>query len=112
MNEDSIKKLVGKNIRFYRKSLNLSQFALGEKIDMDQRQIAYIEGGKCFPSLSTLNKFIKVFNCELKDLFNFIEIPEEDLIKKHLLEKINSCSPKQLKLLYKLFHIIEEEEIN
>lgn len=111
MDENNIKKLVGKKIRFFRKKLGLSQFALGEKIDMDQRQIAYIEGGNSFPSLPTLNKFIKVFECELKDLFDFVEIPAEDVLKSSIIKLLNNLSLNQLQMLYKIITAIEENTL-
>lgn len=111
MDEITIKKLLGKRIRFYRKEMKLSQFALGEKIDMDQRQIAHIEGGNCFPSLPTLNKLVQFFGCELKDLFEFVEIPDDKILQYRIVEKLDKLDTKQLKLFYRILVAIEENNL-
>lgn len=84
MDEKTIKMLLGLRIKQLRKGLKLTQFELGEKIGIDQRQIAYIEGGNSFPTLKTLNNFTKVFNCQLKDLFDY----EHLIIQENLESKI------------------------
>ena len=79
MDEITVKKLFGLRIKQLRKKLNLTQFSLGEKVGIDQRQVAYIEGGNCLPSLKTMLKFTEVFGCQIKDLFDYEHL--QNLIK-------------------------------
>lgn len=46
MEKAEVKKYVGQKVRAYRLHLKLSQFALGEKVGINQRQVAQIECGK------------------------------------------------------------------
>ena len=98
MEEKIIKKLLGLRIKQLRKQMKMTQFAISEKISIDQRQIAYIEGGNCFPSLKTLNKFCNVFNCQLKDLFDYEHLIEQPNLKNVIINKITSVNEKNLNL--------------
>ena len=83
MNEEKVKILFGKKVRHLRNNLNLTQFALGELINVNQRQITLIEAGKSFPSLKSIIKLAEVFSCDIKDLFNcdevFLSIEKENI---------------------------------
>ncbi|MBQ8458585.1 helix-turn-helix transcriptional regulator [bacterium] len=106
MDEKTIKKLLGLRIKQLRKKCKLTQFAMGEQIGIDQRQIAYIEGGNSFPSLKTLNKFTEIFHCEIKDLFDFGHlIPQQD-IKEKIDKKISALDEKNLNLYYNLITVL------
>ncbi|MBR1425214.1 helix-turn-helix transcriptional regulator [bacterium] len=102
-----IKKLLGLRIRQLRKKMNLTQFALGEKINVDQRQIAYIEGGNCFPSLKTLKKLADTFNCQIKDLFDYEHLTQNRNLEDEIHRKIHSSSARNLNLYYSLINAIE-----
>ena len=107
MDEDVSKKLLGRRIKQLRKSKNLTQFALGERIDIDQRQIAYIEGGNCFPSLKTLSKFADFFNCSLKDLFDFEYIETNPNLRSNLIKEIENLNDKELSFYHDLLKIVK-----
>ena len=107
MDEKTIKKLLGQRIKQLRKKQNLTQFALGEKIGIDQRQIAYIEGGNCFPSLKTLNKFSDAFNCQMKDLFDYGYDTTGMDLRKAITEKATNLNDKNLNLYYQLLMFLE-----
>lgn len=107
MEENTIKKLLGLRIKQLRKSKNLTQFAAGELIGIDQRQIAYIECGNCFPSLKTLNKFSKLFNCNLKDLFDYEHLIENSNMKKEFFDNLSCLDDKSLKLCYEIIKTVK-----
>ena len=108
MNEDEIKKLLGLRIKQLRKNMGITQFVLGEKIGIDQRQIAYIEGGNSFPSLKTLNKFSEVFNCSLKDLFDYEHLTAKKNVKSNIEQELNTSSDTSLQLYYELIKTINK----
>ena len=65
----------GKNIAKYRKSFNLSQRALAEKLqliglDMDKNAIQRIECGKRFVTDIEIMAFAKVFKISILELFD------------------------------------------
>ena len=100
VNDTEIKQLVGQNIKKYRRKNNFTQFKLGELADINQRQIALIESGKSFPSLTTLIKFSNVFNCKISDFFDMeYTAPEQDL-KESLKREIDKADYNDCKRLY------------
>ncbi len=108
MNDEEVKIFVGQRIKQMRRHLGISQFALGERVDINQRQITLIEGGKSFPSLPTLNKLAQVFNCEIKEFFEYEHLRDDLTLKQEMLEMIESFSSSQIKLSYKLLLGINE----
>ena len=60
-------------LRDYRKSFNLTQEELAEKLEISWRQMQRIEKGKCFPSLQTLKKLVLILNISDKDLAQYIK---------------------------------------
>lgn len=100
MNEQEIKNAVGNMIRAYRKKLNLTQSMLGEIIDINQRQVALIETGKSFPSLSTMVKLTEVFKCQIRDFFDFEEGDEYEKLYSQIKTFVDACSTTELKQLY------------
>ena len=51
----------GDKIRNLRENLDLNQTKLGEKVNMTQRKISYIECNKCEPSVDDIIAFAKFF---------------------------------------------------
>jgi len=89
--DTDIKHIVGLKVKKYRQNCNLTQFKLGELIDINQRQVAQIECGKSFPSLSTLIKLSQVLQHDISDFFESEkELGEVDL-KRILTEKIKKA---------------------
>lgn len=106
MNEAEVKKMLGLKIRKLRKHVGLTQFALGEKIGLDQRQIAYIEGGNSFPSLKTLLKFTQIFECSLKELFDYEEFTSAMDLREKIQSRIAKFNEKELNLCKNMVEII------
>lgn len=100
MNDIELKKKLGLKIKQYRKSLNITQESFAEKINLTQRQISFIEIGKCFPSPETLSNISNVLNCSIKDLFDFDSVENIEYVKKELNKMLNNYSEDKLKFLY------------
>lgn len=62
---------LGKNIKKYRKSKNLSQNKLAEILDISREHLAKIETAKRCVSLLLLFKIAEVLDVAEKDLFEF-----------------------------------------
>ncbi len=100
MNEEIVKKLTGKKIKQFRNALKMTQFALSEKIEINQRQVALIEAGKSFPSLSTLTKLAKVFGCSIGNFFDNGDCRSEEEIKEELKNIIDDLNYNKVQTLY------------
>ncbi len=100
MNDTELKTLLGLKIKHYRKQLGLTQEELGEKIERTQRQVSLIELGSSFPTPEALTNIAKVFNCSIKDLFDFEPIINIENLKDELSKLTNKLSEDKLKTLY------------
>ncbi len=102
--ELEIKKAIGKQIKAYRKRFGLTQFSLGEKLEINQRQIAILESGKSFPSLKTLVNLSNVFNCNVSDFFpddiNDKKVRDEVLV---LIDQMDCQQMRALKIFIESF---------
>lgn len=100
MNEEQIKVLFGQKIKRLRTNLNITQFTLGELVNVNQRQITLIESGKYFPSLKTLVKFTQIFSCELQDLFLFENLQRRETLENELINILKKTSSDNIRFLY------------
>ena len=100
MKENTVKQFVGCKIKKYRHYNNLTQFKLGELIDINQRQVAQIELGKSFPSLTTLIKLAELFECNISDFFEKDDEIDEKELKKILANLIEKLSYSDCKKVY------------
>lgn len=62
---------LGEKIVEMRKSKNLSQEQLAEKLDISRQTISNWENGKFYPDIDSLVKLSKCFNISLDDLLNY-----------------------------------------
>jgi len=72
MNEDKLMKTFGKRVAVVRKSKGVTQQQLAESIGMSVVAIAYIETGKRWARLGTLNKIAKSLKINISELFEGI----------------------------------------
>ncbi len=100
MNDIELKTLLGLKIKHYRNQIGLTQEELGEKIERTQRQVSLIELGSSFPNPETLTNMIKVFNCSMKDLFDFEPIENVENLKNEIATLVERLPEDKLKTLY------------
>lgn len=100
MNDIELKKKLGLKIKQYRKALNITQESFAEKINLSQRQVSFIEIGKCFPSPETLVNISNILKCSIKELFDFEFIEDLNYIKSELNSMVENYSEDKLKILY------------
>jgi len=60
-------------IREFRKKHKLSQQELADKINVRRETIVHLENGKYNPSLKIAMDIVKVFECKVEDIFEFID---------------------------------------
>lgn len=101
-----VKILLGMRIKELRKSCNISQQELAEKINIDQRNLSNIERGVSFPSKSLLD-IADAFKITLPELFEFehINITRKDMIN-YINKNLDCLSDDKISILYRLIKII------
>lgn len=72
MNEAKLMKAFGKRVAAVRKSKGITQQQLAENIGMSVVAIAYIETGKRWARLGTLNKMAKSLKVDVAEFFKGI----------------------------------------
>mgnify|MGYP002421288587 CR=1 FL=1 len=97
----SLKQKLGARIQEIRKSKNLTQEVLAEKIDMDKPNLSNIECGKRFMTAETLEKLANALEVEEKELFDFGHIQNRKELITLLNDTINNASDSELMYLYK-----------
>jgi transcriptional regulator with XRE-family HTH domain len=68
--EEQLLKEFGHWISLLRKDARMTQQQLAEATDMSVVAIAYIENGKRWPRLATIQKIAKALNCTLSEVFH------------------------------------------
>jgi transcriptional regulator with XRE-family HTH domain len=104
---DKLTKALGKNIKLLRKSRNLLQSELAEKIGVESKYLSRLETGLSSPSLKTLQKISEELNIDMSCLFDFPTEQSEEEIKLILSKKINLYNINQLRLLSSLIKIVD-----
>ena len=85
-----LRKELGKRIQVIRKSKNLTQEELAEKIGIDTKSVSKIENGGSYPGAETLTAIIKVFDIAPYELFLFnSEIPYDEM-KEEIIKSLNN----------------------
>jgi len=68
MDEEKLKKQIGKNIAAYRKRLHLTQVGLAEKLNYSDKAVSKWERGESAPDVSTLVQLAELFDITVNDL--------------------------------------------
>jgi len=103
----SLKQKLGARIQEIRKSKNLTQEVLAEKIDMDKPNLSNIECGKRFMTAETLEKLAGALEVEEQELFNFGHIKSRNELVNILNNSINNASDSELMYLYKVIEALK-----
>lgn len=71
--EQKLMKTFGKRVSEIRRSRSMTQQQLAEKVSMSVVAIAYIETGKRWARLGTLQKISKALDVNIKDFFSTLK---------------------------------------
>lgn len=71
-------KTLGKNIKFYRKQMHVTQEQMAEQLDLSVSYVSQIERGVCSMSLDTFVDICDFLDCPASDLIEQSTIPNED----------------------------------
>ncbi len=106
MNENNIKKLLGKKIKELRIKRGFTQEQLSEKIGIGERNLSKIECGNNFVTAETLSRLLNALNVSAKDLFDFDYYKNETDIKSEIINAIEN-DEVDVKTMYKFYVAIK-----
>jgi transcriptional regulator with XRE-family HTH domain len=100
------KELLGARIREIRKSRQLSQERLAEKVGVEPKQISRIEGGKSSPSMDTLESIARELHVEMKELLDFEHLQDEVLIEDQVIQLLKMMDDNTKRLAVRLLRTL------
>lgn len=108
--EDIIKKQVGRIIVDKRKSINMSQELLAEKLEINVRTLSNIENGHTFISAKTLSGLCKIFGLSPKVFFD-IDNTDNATNRKlnELTDKLMTGSEDKINFYYDLISLVDSK---
>ena len=104
--DEIIRKSIGAKIKAARINKGLTQFALAEKVNMDEKQLSRLEAGKHYPTLKTLLAILGVLGMKLGD-FDYIQDLKEPTFYL-LVDILRTSSVKDLKKYLSIIKIIND----
>ena len=95
---------LGQRIKYLRMQKGLSQEKLAEAIDIATTSLSYVETGRGFMTLATLEKLSRVLNVELYEIFKFSTLNTSEDIYKYILSRLELIRKDEdkLKILYNI----------
>jgi len=105
-NDDEMKKIIGAKIRAARQYKKLTQYALAEKVDMDEKQLSRLESGKHYPTLKTLLAIISELGLSLSDFDECKNLKSHEYYT--LVEILRNSTTKDIKKYLTIIKTIKE----
>lgn len=88
MNDEKLKKQIGKNIASYRKHLGLTQAGLAEKLNYSDKAVSKWERGESAPDVLTLWQLAELFDITVNELLaDPNALPENSGVAQRVMEK-------------------------
>lgn len=106
--KSELNKQLGKRIQYLRKQKGFSQESLAEALNIATTSLSYIETGRGFMTLNTLEKLAKTLEVEPSEIFQHITISSNEDMYNYLIQKLEiiKTDSQKLKLIYDLFKIV------
>ena len=97
-----ITKDFGIRLQEIRKAKGLTQAQLAELTGLDVKTISRIETGGWFPLKENIEKFVKVLDCNIKDLFDFDYIKTKEELRTYIDEKLDKAPLSDLQFFVRV----------
>ena len=98
----------GQNLRNLRKSKNISQEELAEKVKVSRQSVSKWETGEAYPEMNNILELCKIFHCHINDLVNdnILDIDSLDEDVKMSAVKFKKEKQNQMKGISKVLSLI------
>lgn len=98
----------GENLKNIRKSKNISQEYLAEKLGVSRQSVSKWETGENFPSMNNIMGLCEIFKCKINDLVHedFTDIESLDSEIKESVVKFKKEKQIKVKLISKIIYIM------
>lgn len=97
-----LSKKVGKRIKEIRESLNIKQYELAEKLEMEPSNLTRIESGYQKPKEENLTKIADILGVKEMDLFDFGDVNSKTELISKIDEILQQSSEAEINYFYKL----------
>ena len=97
-----IKELIGRRIKYLRKSKGMSQEELAEKMGINPKYLSSIERGKENPTLDTFIKLTSTLNIDISEPFSCTHEQSPKELKMIISDLVKGNDKEKLKLLAKI----------
>lgn len=99
-----INKKFGRRIQTLRRQRGISQEKLAEALNIAPTSLSYVETGRGFMTLATLEKLASVLDVELSEIFQFSSIITNEEMYNYIISRLNIIKndDEKLKLIYNL----------
>ena len=98
----------GENLRNLRKSKNITQEELSEKVNVSRQSVSKWETGEAYPEMNNILELCKIFHCNINDLVNdnMIDLDslDEDVVMSVV--KFKKEKQKQMKGISNILSLI------
>jgi transcriptional regulator with XRE-family HTH domain len=102
--------IIGQRLKNARKSADMTQQELAEKLNLSVAFISRVERGSSHINLRRLTEFCSALGISEGTVLNGVSNMDEHYLSSEFNDILEKCSPKKQKLIYKLSKIIAEEE--
>ena len=98
----------GDNLKKLRKSKNLSQEELADKVKVSRQSVSKWETGEAYPEMNNILQLCKIFNCEINSLVNdnIIDLDSLDEEIKMSVVKFKEDKQKKMKTITKVIYVL------
>ena len=98
----------GDNLKALRKSRNLSQEQLAEKVNVTRQSVSKWETGEAYPEMNNILELCKIFHCKINELVNdsIIDVDSLDEEVKMKVVKLKEEKQKKVKVLSKIISVL------
>ena len=98
----------GHNLKNLRKSKEMSQEELAEKVNVSRQSVSKWETGEAYPEMNNILELCKIFHCHINDLVNdnILDIDSLDEDVKMSAVKFKKEKQKQMKGISKVLSLI------
>lgn len=90
---------IGSRIRKVRETKGITQELLAESMDVSNAYISKIERGKTKVNLSNLDKICAVLETPTEYILSGTSTTSEDYMRNEIIEMLQGCSPRKIKLI-------------